>query len=752
MVEQAERSRLRRGTAIDLVASKLVPPFRRPGSVHRSALIDRLSDADARPILSVVAPSGYGKTTLLSQWAESNSGSFAWVSIDEQDNEPKVLLRYIAEALDAVEPVPQRVFDALDSPRSSVPGSVVPRLGSAFSSMTSPVVLVLDDVQALQNPECRAAVSVLADHVPAGSRLTLAGHTEPPIRVARLRAEGRLLEIGPDDMSLTLEEASALLRNADVPLGDEDIAEVYRRTEGWPVGLYLAALSLKDGGNLGSAGVSFGGDERLVSDYIRSEFLSRSSRRQRTFLTRTAVLERMSGPLCDAVLDASGSAAVLANLERSNLLLVPLDRHGEWYRYHHLFHDMLLEELRRDEPDVLPALRRRASDWCRQNGMFESALEYSIAAEDVETVADLVAMLGVPLYRQGRMTTIERWIRWLEDRDGVEGHPMVAVLASLLFALIGQPVVADRWADAVDRWEDEQARSEDPFSEAWAALLRATLCRHGVERMRADADEALRRFVGVGFVTPTPALTKGVALLLAGDLDGGDESLEDAVAIGEETGAAEDLAIALSERSLVAMSRDDWTQVMSLAERARAALHRDGFEESVVTPLVCAVHARVAVHRGDHEAARRELVGAQRLRSDLTYALPYLAVQTRVELVRVHIALADVAGAKTLMREIDELLGRRPDLGSLVADAVALRTQLSKERGSIALGASTLTAAELRLLPMLSTHLSFREIAEQMFLSRNTIKSQAISSYRKLGASSRSEAVARCRELGLLEG
>jgi len=459
----------------------------------------------------------------------------------------------------------------------------------------------------------------------------------------------------------------------------------------------------------------------------------------------------MSGALCDAVLDRSGSATTLANLERSNLLLVPLDRRGEWYRYHHLFRDVLLEELRRDEPDIFPVLRRRASDWCQRNGMHEAALEYSIAAEDVDTVADLVVMLGVPLYRQGRETTVERWIRWLEDRDGVEGHPMIAVLASLLFALMGRPIVAERWAEAVDRWQDDGARPDDPFSEAWAALLRAVLCRHGVERMRADSEGAMRGFAAIGFVTPTPALTKGVALVLTGDPDAGDESLEDAVNVAEETGSAEDLAIALCERSLVAMSRGDWTLVESLAERALTALRRDGFEESVVTPLVCAVLARLAVHRGDPEAARRALVRAQRLRSELTYALPYIAVQSRIELTRVHIALADVAGAKTLMREVDEILRRRPDLGSVVADAEALRTQLSNVRGSIALGASTLTAAELRLLPMLSTHLSFREIGEQMFLSPNTIKSQAISSYRKLGVTSRSKAVARCRELGLLE-
>ena len=182
---------------LDLVASKLLRPLIRPGSVDRSSLIERLAHGEPYPIIAVVAPAGYGKTTLLSQWAERDGRAFAWVSIDEADNDPKVLLTYVAEALDAVEPISGRVFDALASPESSVPGSVVPRLGSAFASMSSPVALVLDDVHVLHNVECRAALSVLADHVPDGSRLVLAGRDEPPLRIARLRAEGRILEIGP---------------------------------------------------------------------------------------------------------------------------------------------------------------------------------------------------------------------------------------------------------------------------------------------------------------------------------------------------------------------------------------------------------------------------------------------------------------------------------------------------------------------------------------------------------------------------
>ena len=237
--------------------------------------------------------------------------------------------------------------------------------------------------------------------------------------------------------------------------------------------------------------------------------------------------------------------------------------------------------------------------------------------------------------------------------------------------------------------------------------------------MRADADEAVRRFAAESFLTPAPALMQGIARILCGDLDGGDLSLEDAVSVGEQADAPDDLAIALCERSLVAMARSQWDRAEVLAERARTVLRQAGIEESYATPLICALRARAAMHRGDVPAARQELVSAQRLRPLLTYALPYLAVQARIELARVHLALADQAGARTLMREVDDLLKRRPGLGTLVGEAEALRAQLSKERGSSVPGASALTAAELRLLPLLSTHLSFPEIAEEMFLSRS---------------------------------
>jgi LuxR family transcriptional regulator, maltose regulon positive regulatory protein len=747
--QQAVPAQRTAGRGFDLIASKLRRPPVRPGTVVRASLIDRLAREDSPPIVSVVAPSGYGKTTLLAQWAARTGQAFTWVSLDERDNDPKVLLSYVAAALDAVQPLGARVFEALASPVSSVPGSVVPRLGSAFWSMTVPVVLVLDDVHLLHDTGCQDALSVLADHVPAGSRLVLAGRDEPPLRVARLRAQGRLLEIGSGDLALNQAEAAALLRAAEVMLGEDDVAALHRRTEGWAAGLYLAALYLREGGPLGTAAVSFGGDDRLVSEYMEAEFLDRISARHRAFLTRSAVLERMSGPLCEAVLDEPGSAAVLAGLARSNLLLVPLDRRGYWYRYHHLFRDMLLAELERHQPGLMPVLRRRAAAWCLDNDRPEEALEYSMAAGDVDAAARLVEKLALPAFRQARVTTLQRWFGWLEGRGGIEGHPMAAVWASLLAGQLGRPDDSERWADVVDRWEYRDGpRPDDPAAEAWAAVLRAVICRRGVEQMRADADEAVRRFASSGTVPPLAGLCQGLALVLSGDPAGGDASFEEAIRTGEDVGAPDVLADIFCERSLLAMARGDWDQAEAFAGRARAVERQAGIEELVV----CAVQARVAWHRGDVAATQRELVGAQRLRPLFTHAHPHLAVQARIELIRVHLALADVAGARTLMREIDEILKRRPDLGTLVGEARALRARLSAERTPSAPGASSLTAAELRVLPMLATHLSFPEIGAEMFLSPHTVKSQAMSIYRKLGASSRHQAVTRSRELGLLEG
>ena len=278
-----------------------------------------------------------------------------------------------------------------------------------------------------------------------------------------------------------------------------------------PAGRYLAALGLKEGRPVASAADAFGGADLLVSEYMKSEFLAQLSPSQRVFLTRTAVLDRMCGPLCEAVVDLPGAAATLTYLARSNLLLVPLDRQGEWYRCHHLLRDMLLAELRRLEPDLIPILRRRAALWWR--GTTCPRRRWSTPSQWGTSIWLLAWWVNCgPAYRQGRVTTLQRWLRWLEDRGGAEGHPMVAVLAGFLSAVTGRAAEAERWADVVDRWQYGEASGPgDPAAEAWAALLRAVLCQHGVKQMHADADEAARLFAAEGSGSRGPRHARGRA-------------------------------------------------------------------------------------------------------------------------------------------------------------------------------------------------------------------------------------------------
>ena len=573
-----------------------------------------------------------------------------------------------------------------------------------------------------------------------------------PLRIARLRAEGKVLEVGPGDLSLTREEVFSLLRNVDLTLGEDDVAELYRRTEGWPAGLYLAALYLKEGGPFGSAAVSFGGDDRLVSEYLESEFLARISRRHRTFLTRTAVLKRMCGPLCDAVLDMSGSTSALADLERSNLLLVPLDGRGDWYRYHHLFRDVLLAELHRQEPGLVPVLQRRAAQWYERNREPEVALEYWMKAGEVDSAARLVGALAFLSYQRGRIETVERWLGWLEDRAAMESYPAIAVLAAVFCALTGKPAQAERWADVAERAAAATSLpGGSPSIEPWLALIWALLCRDGVEQMRADAELAARTMAPGSFWRITAMMYRAAAHLMAGDLDRADVLFGDVVAEGQAAGIMFGPCIALAERSLLAITSGDWELGRRYLSEARSLARGGNLEDYPPVTILYAVAARMALHEADRPRAEAELTRAQRLRPGLTYAVPHMAVQARIELARCHLALFDLGAARTLLREAEEILVRRPRLGVFVRQAADLRAELSRARGSPALGASALTTAELRLLPMLSTHLSFREIAEEMFLSRHTVKAEAMSIYRKLGASSRSQAVGRARELALLD-
>ena len=735
------------GSALELVESKLHPPPARPGIVARTGLVERLLAADTVPVVGVVAPAGYGKTTLLAQWAQRTAHRVGWVSVDRRDNDPAVLLTYVAVALDRVEPIDPRVVRGLAGPGASIVGAV-DRLAAAMVAMTGPVALVLDHLESLENQECLDAVAELAARLPADAQLLVASRARPPLPVAVLRAQGRVVELGVEDLAMDHQEARALLEGAGVGLDDAEVEELVLRTEGWPVGLYLAALAHKAGGPPRHAWAGFTGDDRFMADYLWSELLGQLPPERVTFLTRTAVLERMGGPLCDAVLDTTGSSAVLAWLEGSNLLLVPLDRQRRWYRYHHLFHELLRTELGRREPELIPELHRRAASWCEANGLPESAIDHAQAAGDTDRVARLVWKLALPAYGAGRVDTTRRWFGWFEDQGLLGRYRSVAVLGAWLQALVGEPVAAERWADAAEHGPAAGTLPDGSTGQSYLALLRALLCRDGVDRMRADTQAALAELEPGSQWRPTAQLLEGIGSLLAGQADQADVILAHAAEVATEAHALPAAAIALAERSLVAMHQQDWMKAATLAEQASDVVRTGGLDGYVASALVHAATARVAVHQGEVRQAQGQLARATRLRPLLTYALPYFAVQTLVELGRVCLALDDTAGARVVLRHAREVLRRRPNLGILPGQADELWSKLVISRGGTA-GVSSLTRAELRLLPLLSTHLNFAEIGERLYLSPHTIKTQAMSVYRKLGASSRSQAVQRAQQLGL---
>jgi LuxR family transcriptional regulator, maltose regulon positive regulatory protein len=727
---------------------KLRPQLGTEAQVRRTALLDLLEASSRMPVAAIIAPPGYGKTTLLAQWAERDPRAFAWLTIDRRDNDPSVLLRDLVAAYDQVTPTGRVALELEDAPGAAI-DAVLPRLGSALSAAAQPAVLVLDDIHLLRDGAGLEAVARLIEYLPGGSQLAIASRGEPSLPLARLRAEGRVLEVGPGDLAMDTAEASSLLERGEVDVGRVDVEELLRRTEGWPVALHFAALSL-GGGRRGAAKAgSLAPDDRFMAGYLEFELLSRLPPGLVSFLTRCSVLERMSGPLCDAVLAGTGSADLLESLSRSDLLVVPLDRRRQWYRFHRLLRELLRAKLERREPTLAVELTRRAAEWCEEHELPEPAVAYAMAAGDADRAARLVVDVAPVTYAAGRIARLRQWFSWFEANQLIERYPAVAVLGAGINAVSGRPVAAQRWADAAREATADGIGSHGGASvDGPLALLEAALCRRGVEQMAADAERA-RALAPTGSARQASAqLLLGISQLLTGDLDQADRSLADAAEVGAEVGTGS-AVVAMAERSLLAMARGEWQQAGALAERASAGVRSAWLEHYPSGALLHAVTARLAVHGGDLPRARDDLARAGRLRGQLTWALPHLAVQVRLELARTYLALTDATAARTMLLEVDDLLSRRPRLGLLRDQASELGAQLDTMRMA-AVGLSSLTAAEVRLLRLLGTHLSFREIGEQLGRSQHTVKSQAMSIYRKFGVSSRSEAVRSALGLGLM--
>ena len=737
----------------DVVESKVRVPDRGPETVPRTALVNRLRAAGAFPIVLVVAPAGYGKTTLLAQWAARDVRPFAWVSVDERDEDPVVLLKHVAAAIDQVDSLGAHVAEAFDTPGESIWDVIVPRLSGELASRTSPFVLVLDNADVLESAESLAAIGVLIENIPHGSMIALAGRTYPRLPIAALRLAAPLLEFGSYELGLSRREAELLLRALGVEPDEREIAGLLRRTEGWAAGLHLAALASQEvceelDGPLDLTNIT--GDQRYIADYFRSEYLSQLGPDILRFLRRTSVLEKMCAPLCNAMLGSKRSARELEAIEESNLFLVRLDQHRGWHRYHHLFRDLLQRELEEHEPDLVPVLNRRAAQWYEAHEDPESALFHAHAAGDIDDAARILSSIALEVHNSGRVAAVEGWLDLFDHEGRLDRHPAVAIQGSSIHAARGRAEEADRWLHAAERGVALRRRGVTAVRPK-IAVMRSALCADGPVRMQADAESAIAKLAKDDVWLPSALLVHGAAAALLGDTDRADSILAEAVERAARIGSTETRAVAVGERSLIAAARDDLRTADALAEEARRVVEVGELGTYPTSALALAAAARSRLRHGQWDQARHLLTASMRLTPHLNHALPWLAVQARIELAEAYVTLRDREAAQHVLEEARGILATRPALGVLGDGVERLEQEIAAMPKAHDGVSSGLTRAELRLLPWLSTHLSFKEIGERLHVSRNTIKTQAISVYRKLGVSSRSEAVTIAEDLGLIE-
>ena len=734
--------------------AKLRAPRPRPASVSRAELVDRARRSGRRAV-AITAPAGYGKTSLLSEWVAAEERRVAWVSLDRLDDDPVGLLTLLASAFARATGRDQELAADMVGPGDSVLGRGAPRLAAALRSSEEPFLLVLDDLHELRSPICHDVLGILIAGVPPGSQIAVASRAAPPF-VPLLRTEADVVEILAEDLALDAAGAEQIFAAVDVDVSPEEADLVTQRTEGWPVGIYLASLIARDGGRQAAAAVT--GDDRFVADYLQREALLHLPEETLQFLRRTSVLDQMSASLCDAVVGAPGGSGeagaqeTLRALEASSVFLVPLDRRRGWYRYHALFREFLQGELARVEPDVVMKLHLRAADWYEAHGSPARALEHLLSTTERERSVHLVTALSMPAYQAGQMSTTERWLAALGD-EAIAGYPPLAVLATQAAVLTGRGGEAERWSAVLDEATFDLLPEDGTASfDSGRAMVRALMCAGGPEQMRTDSAFAAAAEPEWSVWRSQALMLQGEASLLRGDRPHAARLFGEASAAATRDGNVVRVVLIESELALLDMDGGRWDDAADRVNRVLALVAAYRIDDYVVAVLGFAAAARLQVHRGDVEEAGRQLTRAMRARPLCTYAIPFLAVRARVHMALACVATGDRVAARHLLREIDDVLMRRPDLGDLLREVAGLRTVLAPSvgGGAGAPGTSPLTPAELRILPYLQTHLTIAEIGERLHVSRNTASSQIGSIYRKLGVSSRNAAVGRAVAMRLL--
>jgi LuxR family transcriptional regulator, maltose regulon positive regulatory protein len=734
-----------------LAEAKLAAPRSRTAIVQRPRILAVLDAADDAALTLVAAPTGYGKTTAVRAWCASRDASLAWVTLDVGDNDPARFWAYVASAVDRVrQGLGRRALQRLSVAEGSME-TVVDELMNGIAALGDTLVVVLDDLHTVTDGECVSSLDYAVEHLPANARLIVLTRTDPALRLPQLRARGSLAELRANELAFTAAETRELLvEHAGIPLDAEEVETLRRRTEGWPAALFLAALWLRDVEDPQRAVREFGGNHRFVADYLSSEVIGSLDDDARSFLLRACVLGRFTAELCDGVLGRSDSAAILAELERSNLFVLRLEREG-WYRIHSLFAEFAVHELASLEPGAAEEIHQLAAKWLRSRARPVEAIEHASAAGDHELVAQILVEHQVAAYRTGRARTLLRWMRTLPDEQFIE-HPELAVGAATVAATIGQTTLEQRrFLQLARRARVEHPERLTPYVGAMEEMVSALTVdggvtralvhgRRAVELARAGADDVLVAALG----------SYARAAYFAGELDQAWTAALRAVEHPDAEHRPPGHCLARSTLALVAIERGQIAAARVQAERAKSIVGRIGISRTWLGANASAALGSVLAHEGAHAEAERELAYAEHFFRDEVATVHHAWLLVLLAGVRCRRGRLDEAEAT--LRSAQQALAGLADSGRVPSIAAEVERELAVARRR-ASGGEMLDApsdAELAVLRLLATDLSAREIGEELFLSPNTIRSHTRALYRKLGVNSRAEAVARAGTLGLL--
>lgn len=721
-----------------------------PGTLRRARLLETLGSDGGSAVTVVDAGVGYGKTTLVRSWCAERPEAVIWMTLDSADDDPVRLWAHLATAVERLgEGLGQAALAGLAA-RGAPIATAVDELMNGLVSYGRQVAIVLDDLHAVTGEASVRSIAHAIERLPANARLLICTRSDPAIGLARARARKELTEIRARDLAFTIDEARELIAHEGIELSAGSVELLLERTEGWPAGLYLAALWLRGVDDPDEGVRAFAGSARHIADYLTDEVLSALAPETRDFLIRTSVLGRFTPQLCDGVLEREDSAAELAELACSNMFLVALDARGEWYRYHHLFGEVLQLELGRD---AALELRRRAAAWCRGHGLVEDAIEYAAAAGDPEMVAELLLEDHLEFIWGGRLTQFLGWVRWVPSELLVE-HPLLPATAAAAAAQLSRPEIeVQRLLEVAEGARSERPQLWSPYLEAIVEVSHSEIIEHGdvgaaVEHGRRAVAAARE---GADVLTVGVLASLAHALYFAGDPE---ETRRVAMQAVRRPDAPEVPDGYVASLGLLALLDAEQARTESAEAWARQAISfaRQRFQaDSEVASLAHLGLALAFAATGRLDEAERHASRGECLRRHPrptvghAHALLVLA-QVRVARSRLARAAADLDRARRVIAEFTDP-GRLPALGATVAQELATAQAAAGERRLI----EEPSPAELAVLRGLAAGLSRREIGNQLYISLNTVKTHTRELYRKLGAASQAEAVARAEALALLE-